>query len=94
MLTPDVVKLPKENVLAGAASPISKCVGVVMEYTECGLKNAIRMASTNPAKLFSLNELGEIEIGKRGDLIQFTMENNRMNILKTYVNGSLVHSQD
>ncbi len=65
-----------------------------MEYTECGLKNAIRMASTNPAKLFSLNELGEIEIGKRGDLIQFTMENNRMNILKTYVNGSLVHSQD
>lgn len=94
VLTPDVVKLPKENVLAGAASPISKCVGVVMEYTECGLKNAIQMASTNPAKLLSLNELGEIEIGKRGDLIQFTMENHRMNILKTYVNGSLVYSQD
>lgn len=94
VLTPDVVQLPKENVLAGAASPISKCVGVVMEFTECGLKNAIQMASTNPAKLFSLNDLGIIEIGKRGDLIQFTMENNRMIILKTYVNGSLVYSQD
>jgi N-acetylglucosamine-6-phosphate deacetylase len=94
VLTTDVVKLPKENVLAGAASPISKCVGVVMEYTECGLKNAIQMASTNPAKLFSLDELGELEIGKRGDLIQFTMKNNRMNILKTYVNGSLVYSKD
>ena len=94
VLTPEVVKLPKENVLAGAASPISKCIGVVMEYTDCGLKNAIQMASTNPAKLFSLNELGEIEIGKRGDLIQFTIKNNRMNILKTYVNGSLVHAQD
>ena len=94
VLTPDVVKLPKENVLAGAASPISKCVGVVMEYTECGLKNAIQMASTNPAKLFSLNDLGVIEIGKRGDLIQFTMQNNRMTILKTYMNGSLVYAMD
>jgi N-acetylglucosamine-6-phosphate deacetylase len=94
VLTPDVVQLPKENVLAGAASPISKCVGVVMEYTECGLKNAIQMATTNPAKLFSLNELGTIEIGKRADLIQFTMENNRMTILKTYVNGSLVYTMD
>lgn len=94
LLTPDVVKLPKENVLAGAASPISKCVGVVMEYTQCGLKNAIQMASTNPAKLFSLNELGQIEVGKRSDLIQFTMENNRMNILNTYVKGTLVYSQE
>ena len=93
VLTPDVVQLPKENVLAGAASPISKCVGVVMEYTECGLKNAIQMASTNPARLFSLDEIGEIGIGKRGDLIQFTMEDNRMKILKTYVNGSLVYTQ-
>ena len=94
VLTENVVKLPKENVLAGAASPISKCVGVVMEYTECGLKNAIQMASTNPAKLFSLDELGKIEIGKRANLIQFTMENNRMTILKTYVNGSLVYSKE
>lgn len=94
VLTPDVVKLPKENVLAGAASPISKCVGVVMEYTECGLRNAIDMASKNPAKLFSLDELGAVEIGKRGDLIQFTMDNNRMTILKTFVNGSLVFSKE
>lgn len=94
VLTPDVVKLPKENVLAGAASPISKCVGVVMEYTECGLKNAIQMASMNPAKLFSLEEIGELEIGKRGDLILFSMEDNRMTIMKTYVDGSLVYSLD
>ncbi|MGB5666623.1 MAG: amidohydrolase family protein, partial [Maribacter sp.] len=94
ILTPDVVQLPKEKVLAGAASPISKCVGVVMEYTQCSLKNAIQMASTNPAKLFSLNELGQIETGKRADLILFTMKNNRMNILKTYVKGSLVYSEN
>ncbi|HDZ13947.1 MAG TPA: N-acetylglucosamine-6-phosphate deacetylase [Pricia sp.] len=93
VLTPNVVQLPGENVLAGAASPISKCVGKVMEFTECSLKDAIQMASTNPADFFALKELGKIEKGKRADLILFTMEDNEMKIEQTYVNGSLVYSK-
>ncbi len=92
LLTPNVVKLPKENVLAGAASPISKCVGKIMEYTECSLKDAIQMASTNPAEFFALKELGTIEQGKRADLILFTMENNEIIIEQTYVGGELVYT--
>jgi len=91
LLTENVVKLPKENVLAGAASPISKCVGVVMDYTGCSLKNAIQMASTNPAAMFSLDELGTIEQNKRADLILFTMENNEMVIEQTFVSGQVVY---
>ena len=94
LLTPNVVKLPKENVLAGAASPISKCVGVMMDYTQCTLKDGIQMASTNPAELFTLEDIGSIQQGKRADLIVFTMENNQMNIEKTYVSGQLVYAQD
>lgn len=94
LLTPNVVKLPKENVLAGAASPISKCVGVIMDYTQCTLKEGIQMASTNPARLFGLEDIGSIRQGKRADLIVFTMENNQMNIKKTYVAGQLVYSQN
>lgn len=93
LLTPNVVKLPKENVLAGAASPISICVGVVMEFTGCSLKNAIQMASTNPAEMFSMNELGTIEQDKRADLILFTMENNEMVIEQTFVAGKLVYTR-
>lgn len=93
LLTQNVVKLPKENVLAGAASPISKCIGVVMDFTECSLKNAIQMASTNPAEMFALNDLGKIELGKRGDLILFTMENNEMTIKQTFVAGKSVYAQ-
>ncbi len=93
LLTPDVVKLPKENVLAGAASPISKCVGIIMDFTGCSLKNAIQMASTNPAEMFSLDEIGTIEKEKRADLILFSMENNEMIIEKTFVAGELVYSQ-
>jgi N-acetylglucosamine-6-phosphate deacetylase len=93
LLTENVVKLPKENVLAGAASPISKCVGVIMDYTQCGLRAAIQMASTNPAELFSLKEIGKIEPGKRADIIQFAMVNGEMVIHKTFVAGELVYSK-
>ncbi len=93
LLTPNVVKLPRENVLAGAASPISKCVGVVMDFTGCSLKNAIQMASTNPALMFSMNELGTIEQDKRADLILFTMKNNEMVIEQTLVAGKLVYTR-
>ena len=94
LLTPNVVKLPKEDVLAGAASPISKCVGVMMDYTECYIADVIRMASTNPAEMFALVNIGKVEKGKRADLILFEMENNEMVIKKTFVAGQLVYSQD
>lgn len=94
LLTPNVVKLPKENVLAGAASPISACVGVIMDYTQCTLNDAIQMASTNPAKMFSLNELGEIGQGKRADIILFELDDNKVIIHKTFVSGQLVYSKD
>lgn len=94
LLTPNVVKLPEEDVLAGAASPISTCVGVIMRFTQCSIADAIQMASTNPAEMLSLDKLGRIEDGKRADLILFTMENNEMVIQKTYVAGKLVYSQN
>ncbi|CAM4371231.1 N-acetylglucosamine-6-phosphate deacetylase [Zobellia nedashkovskayae] len=93
LLTPNVVKLPKENVLAGAASPISKCLGVMMEYTQCSLADAILMGSTNPAKMFSMKDLGALEKGKKADLILFTINNNELVIEKTYVSGKLVYSR-
>lgn len=94
LLTPNVVKLPKENVLAGAASPISACIGVIMDYTQCGIKEAVQMASTNPAQLLLLHDLGEIAQGKQANLVLFRLENNKMIIHKTYVAGKLVYSID
>ena len=94
LLTPDVVKLPEEDVLAGAASPISKCLGTMLEFTQCSLEQAVCMASTNPARLFSLDDRGDILPGKRADLVLFTKENNQIVIKKTFVAGQLVYSQD
>jgi N-acetylglucosamine-6-phosphate deacetylase len=92
LLTPDVVKFPAENVLAGAASPISSCIGNMMQYTGCSLEEAIRMASTNPAKLFNLDDRGEIKPGKRADLILFTIENGKVHVHQTIIAGEVVFS--
>ncbi|MEC9134569.1 MAG: amidohydrolase family protein, partial [Bacteroidota bacterium] len=92
VLTPEVVKFPGENVLAGAASPITKCIDVMMDFTQCSIAEAIKMACSNPAEMFSLNHLGEILPNKRADLILFSMGANKIDIHKTFVNGKLVYS--
>ncbi len=94
VLTEEVVQYPAENVLAGAASPLSSCVANMLKFTRCGLKEAIRMASTNPARQFNLDEIGEISQGKRADLILFTMEDGEMVIQKTIVAGEVVYSKN
>jgi len=93
-LTGEVVKFPSENVLAGAAMPLNKCIENLMLFTQCSLEDAIRMASTNPARLMGLDQLGEIKEGKRADLILFTLENGKMVIQKTWVAGKVVYLKE
>jgi N-acetylglucosamine-6-phosphate deacetylase len=94
VLTPDVVKYPAEDVLAGAVSPLSSNLLKMMKFTGCTLSDAIQMASTNPAALLGLNHTGEIKKGKRADLILFTIENNTIVIQKTLIAGKVVYSKD
>lgn len=93
-LTPEVVKYPAENVLAGAASPIRLCVGNIMRFTGCSLYEAIQMASTNPAKIFGLSDVGEIGLGKWADLILFTIDEGQVKVQKTIVSGKMVFSKE
>lgn len=82
---------PAQNVLYGSASPITNGVGFAMKVTGCSLADAVQMASTNPAKLYSLNDRGTLETGKRADLILFTLDDFKVNIQKTFVKGELVY---
>jgi N-acetylglucosamine-6-phosphate deacetylase len=94
VLTPNVIKFPAENVLAGAASPIRLCVGNMMQYTQCSLAEAIRMASTNPAELMGLNDRGTLSPGKRADLILFSIEDGEMIVHRTIVGGKVVYEKE
>jgi len=91
-LTADVVKFPAENVLAGAASPISKCVGNMMQFTGCSLESAINMSTRNPARLVGLEDVGEIKVGKRADLVLFALEDSEIKIHQTFLNGEMVYN--
>jgi len=88
-----MLRYPAQNVLYGSASPITKGVGHIMEVTDCSLEDAIKMASTNPAKLYNLNDRGILEVGKRADLVLFTLDDFKVNIQKTYVKGKLVYQK-
>jgi N-acetylglucosamine-6-phosphate deacetylase len=52
------------------------------------------MATLNAAKSVGLNNIGEINLGKRADLILFTIENDRIKIQKTLLAGVEVYSNN
>lgn len=85
-----VVVYPAQNVLSGSGTTLSGMIGKVMKFTGCDLATAIRMASANPARLYGLNDRGELRTGARADLIIFSIEDNRVNLGKTIVNGNIV----
>lgn len=79
------------NSLSGAASPVTKGVGHIMEVTGCSLADAVQMATRNPAKLYGFTDRGAIKPGMRADLILFSLDNFRLNIKKTIVAGKVVY---
>ena len=86
------LQLPRQEILYGSASPLSKGIGHVMKTTGCSLADAIQMASTNAAELYGLNDRGVLEVGKRADVILFKMDDSGMHVAKTFVQGELVFS--
>ena len=94
-LTPEgMIIFPAQKVLYGSASPITRGVGHIMEVTGCSLRQAIRMASTNPAAFYGLKDRGRIKPGKRADLILFSLNNNKIEILKTIVEGEILYEHE
>lgn len=89
-----MLRYPEQKVLYGSASPITKGVGHIIDVTGCTLADAVQMASTNPANLYGLSDRGILEPGKRADIILFKMENNQLQIQKTYVQGKLVYQAE
>jgi N-acetylglucosamine-6-phosphate deacetylase len=87
------VQLPVQKVLAGAALTINRGVVHIMEVTGCSLADAIQMASTNPAKLYGLNDVGALAVGKQADLIVFTIGERELEIIKTYKQGKAVYTR-
>ena len=80
--------------LYGSASPLVRGVGIAMKVTGCSLADAVRMSSTNPAKLYGLNDRGELKPGKRADMVLFTVDDFKVKIQKTIILGKVVYDRN
>ena len=95
VVTPEgMIHYPDQNVLAGASFPLNKSVHIMIKFTGCSLEEAIRMASTNPASLNKLKDIGELKVGKRADFILFKIGTSELEIQKTFVAGKEVYCAD
>jgi N-acetylglucosamine-6-phosphate deacetylase len=82
---------PAQHCLYGSASPLTKSIEYISKVTGCTLSEAIRMASSNTAKLLGLSDRGRLEPGLNADLILFSLNDSQITIHKTSVKGKIVY---
>ncbi|MFW5913029.1 MAG: N-acetylglucosamine-6-phosphate deacetylase [Candidatus Hadarchaeota archaeon] len=78
------------NRLAGSTLTMSEAVKNIVKYTSFGLEEAIKMASTVPADVFSLRDRGRIEPGLRADM---AILNKELEVVGTVVGGELMENK-
>ncbi|HXK60391.1 MAG TPA: amidohydrolase family protein [Acidobacteriota bacterium] len=88
-----VVRIPAQNVLAGAAATLDRGIENFMRFTGASLGDTIHLATRNPARFYNFNDRGEIATGKRADLILFTLDQGKLTITRTIVAGEVVYDR-
>lgn len=74
-----------DNAIAGSALTMADCVRNVVSYG-FHLEQAVRMASTNPAKIMKQDHLGVIAPGYDADI---TILSEKLNVLYTIIQGKI-----
>lgn len=84
----------QRELLAGSAQETDTCVANVMEFTGVSLKDAVDMASKNPAKLLGY-EVVRLRRGSLADLMVFRIpsEGKRLEIEATIASGELMYGE-
>ena len=81
----------QEGGLYGSATPLPEAILHMIKTTGCSLSEAIAMISTNPASLHNLTDRGALVPGKRADMVLFSLNENKLQVAKTFVRGNLVY---
>lgn len=84
----------QRELLAGSAQGTDTCVANVIEFTGVSLKDAVDMASKNPAKLLGY-EVVRLRRGSLADLMVFRIpaEGKRLEVEATIASGELMHGE-
>jgi len=74
-----------DGTIAGSVLTMNLAVKNFIENTSINIFEAVNMASLNPAKFIGVEDRkGSIEVGKDSD---FTIFDDKFNIISTYING-------
>ena len=85
-VTCDTVLL-SDGTLAGSVVGMDEAVRNVMKFTGCTLRDAIQMASTNPARQIGVfDRKGSLKVGKDADIV---ILDNEHNVIMTFCKGKL-----
>lgn len=76
-----------QDCLAGASFPLKKGVENIIEFAGTDLKDAVKMASENVARVYHLKDRGLLEPGKRADIVLIEKEGKKIRIRDTYKGG-------
>jgi N-acetylglucosamine-6-phosphate deacetylase len=79
--------------LAGSSLRMDHAIGNVMRIAGVTLAEAVTMATRNPARVGRIGaRMRGLEPGARADLVRFMLEDGRVRVLETFVNGQRVFS--
>ncbi len=82
----------EDGTLAGSILKLGNAVKNILSFTSCTLKEAIEMASVNPAKQLKLyDRKGSISIGKDADIV---ILDDQMDVFMTFCRGELAFHQE
>ena len=85
-----VAKLPDRTAFAGSVATMNRLVRNMVQLADVSLLDAVRMASTTPARIMGVdNRKGTLAVGKEADIVIF---DDQLTIHSTIIGGKLVYS--
>ncbi|MDD5659200.1 MAG: N-acetylglucosamine-6-phosphate deacetylase [Actinomycetota bacterium] len=86
----DIVRLVNGGGLAGCIMTLNVAIKNMIKHTGIEIKDAVRMATYNPAKAINIsNKKGEIKVGMDADIVVF---NEEIEVKLTIINGLIEHN--
>ncbi len=85
-----VAKLPDRTAFAGSVATMNRLVRNMVQMADVSLPEAVRMASTTPARIMGIdNRKGTLAVGNDADIVIF---DDQLTIHSTIVGGKIVYS--